>query len=106
MIMIAPESLRTAYLEVTYQAILTSRSLANFALTSNDEAERLIALEQIRDLQDAIHVIVELINDWGRCNEESLRSSFLAAHDKKWSKKTQVYSIKLLDVLDEKLNTA
>lgn len=72
----------SAYLAVVREAILHARSIAH-----KDGAQ-----DQIHDLMDAVHVIPELINHWGRCDEPGLRQ-FLMAYDKKWTKTSDDFSL-------------
>ena len=85
--MIAPEPYRSAYLSVVRDAITLSRLLARRSQCSFWLRFFGRHSEQVADLQDAIHVVVELINEWERCDEKSLREIYLAAYDKKWTGK-------------------
>ncbi|UXY16266.1 hypothetical protein N8I74_04395 [Chitiniphilus purpureus] len=100
--MIAPEPYLTAYLAVVHRAIIASRSLAH---RNQRIFPRRREVAQIADLQDAIHVVVELLNDWARCDETALRADFLAAYDRKWAG-SSACSLSLVKVLEEKLHEA
>ncbi len=98
--MIAPEPYLAAYLEVMRRAIVQTRALALKA--SSLQGEQLaLALEQMADLQDAIHVIAELLNEWEHCDEGALRENFLGGYDRKWINKPAIMPITLLKVFEE-----
>src|SRR5690348_10327613 len=81
--MIAPEPYLSAYLETTRYAVMLTRSLS---LENQRSLRKRISRkrsEQIADLQDAIHVVLELLNKWEQCDEPALRS-YLEAYDRKW----------------------
>ncbi|SMC26322.1 hypothetical protein SAMN02745857_02450 [Andreprevotia lacus DSM 23236] len=102
--MIAPEPYRSAYLAVVHQAILTSRWLA---FRNQRLPQRLFARQHIAHiaaLQDAIHVIVELLNQWERCDEPALRRNHLAAYDSRWVGK-HADAVSLMALLESRLNT-
>lgn len=91
--MIAPEPYLSAYLEVTRRVILHTRSMAwenSRSLTRRVSRKR---AEQMADLQDAVHIVVELLNDWERCDEPALRRNFLEAYDEKWVKTESDFSL-------------
>ncbi|MBE9608886.1 hypothetical protein [Chitinilyticum piscinae] len=75
---------KQAWFKVVQLAVTASRSLAWQGQRAQSEEERLYCLEQIADLQDAIHVIVELLPEWERCDEKALRATFLEAYDQRW----------------------
>ena len=91
--MIAPEPYLTAYLEVSKLAITYTRSIA--LENTNSLRSRLSKKrsEQIADLQDAIHVVLELLNEWERCDEPALRKNYLESYDRKWVKKEDDFSL-------------
>lgn len=90
--MIAPEPFLSAYLQVARQAVLHTRRMS----LENKEsfAKRLSGKRaaQIADLQDAIHVVLELLNDWERCDEPALRA-YLENYDKKWMTNESSFSM-------------
>jgi hypothetical protein len=91
--MIAPEPYLSAYLEVIRTAVIYTRHLA---LGNNKSIWRRISKkqsEQMADLQDAIHVVVELLNEWERCDEVALRENYLRAYDRKWVKQENDFSL-------------
>ncbi|MCX9158604.1 hypothetical protein OPU71_21025 [Niveibacterium sp. 24ML] len=103
--MIAPEPYLSAYLHLVHRAVLVSRQLAR---ASMGLPRRLFAREsiaQVADLQDAIHVVTELLANWEGCHEEKLRSTYLAAFDKKWSANPPL-GLLLLPTLRERLPSA
>lgn len=103
--MIAPEPYLSAYLHVVQRAVLTSRLLAR---ENQGFFNRLFSgrrQEQIADLQDAIHVVLELLPNWERCDEDALRKTYLEAFDTKWHNHPPL-GLRLLPTLLEKLNTA
>jgi len=82
--MITPEPYLSAYLETARRAVLQTRSLG---LENSSSLLKRISRkrsEQIADLQDAIHVILELLNRWEECDEPELRK-FLEAYDRRWA---------------------
>ena len=104
--MIAPEPYLSAYLEVARQAVLMTRSLGlenQYSLRKRISMKR---SEQIADLQDAIHVVLELLNEWERCDEPALRR-FLEAYDEKWAAQEQDFSmLKTFNAMLEKKTKA
>lgn len=82
--MIAPEPYFSAYLKIIELAVSRSRFLSYEA--SNSFAKRLINRnnEEIGDLQDMITVMVELLDEWERCDESGLRCR-IKSFDDKWS---------------------
>ncbi|WP_410499281.1 hypothetical protein [Chitinibacter sp. S2-10] len=100
--MIAPEPYLNAYLLVVHEAVLASRFLASKALHV-DAVERALYLEQIADLQDAIHVVVELLNKWEDCDEPALRKIYLKGFDAKWRNQTQPFPISLMTIFQQGL---
>jgi hypothetical protein len=99
--MVAPEPYLSAYLAVVRWAILETRALAwgNHSLRNRLSRRR---AELMADLQDAIHVIVELIPEWERCDEPALRRNFLLAFDKKWGRQDESKG-SLVAILDRHL---
>lgn len=77
-----PEPVLSCYLEVLRQATIRARALA-WSKGSH---------EQIADLMDAVHVIPELLNNWGRCDEEGLMG-FLKAYDNRWAHSPDDFSL-------------
>ncbi len=100
--MIASEPYLSAYLELMHRVIVQTRALARQAQGLHGEQSDL-ALEQIADLQDAIHVIAERLNEWERCDEVALRENFLGGYDRKWANKPAVMPISLLEVFEQAL---
>ena len=98
----APEPYLSAYLHVVHQAVLVSRTLARQEITPLEGDAARIRLAQIGDLQDAIHVITELLSEWERCDEAALRQDFLAAFDRKWQEQPP-HGLRLIPTLLEKL---
>jgi hypothetical protein len=85
--MLAPDAQFAVYSLVLQQTILTTRKIAKIASASSASSEeKQLALEQIFDLQDAIHIVIECLNQWERCDEQALHATFFAAYDKKWLK--------------------
>jgi len=82
--MIAPEPYLSAYLATCRVAVIHSRYLAleNVHATSEPDSQK--RAQQIADLLDAIHVVLELLNEWERCEEPVLRA-FLERYDDKWA---------------------
>ena len=81
--MIAPEPYLNAYLETARRAVLQTRSLGLENRSSLLKRVSRKRSEQIADLQDAIHVILELLNKWEECDEPGLRK-YLETYDGKW----------------------
>jgi hypothetical protein len=90
---IAPEPYLSAYLEVMCETITFARSLAYENSTSVLNRFKRSRSAQLADLMDAIHIIPELLNEWERCNEPSLRETYLAAYDKKWARGKNTFSM-------------
>lgn len=87
---VAPQPFLTAYLEVVRETISHARSLA---YGGKGQGKNVDVLEQIGDLLDAIHVIPELLDEWERCDEESLRKTYLQTYDKKWVRNETDFSM-------------
>jgi hypothetical protein len=90
--MIAPEPYLSAYLETARRAVLYTRSLGlenQNSLTKRISRKR---SEQIADLQDAIHVVLELLNKWEHCDELALRK-YLESYDVKWAVNEDDFSL-------------
>jgi RNase P protein component len=99
--MVAPEPYLSAYLAVVRWAILETRALA----WGNDHLRNRLSRRRsalMADLQDAIHVIVELIPEWERCDEPALRRNFLQAFDEKWGRREESKG-SLIAILDQHL---
>lgn len=100
--MIAPEPYLSAYLHVVHRAVITSRFLAR---ENRGFLNRLFSgrrQEQIADLQDAIHVVLELLPHWKQCDEAALRETYLEAFDIKWHNNPPL-GLRLVPTLLEKL---
>ena len=89
---IAPDPYLKSYLKVLEKAISQARFYAlksqNKLLKGFDSKHH----ENLADLLDAIHVIPELLNQWSRCNEPSLRN-YLEEFDKKWVRSENDFSL-------------
>lgn len=102
--MIAPEPYLSAYLHVVHRAVITSRFLARQNQGFLNRATSKRWLEQIADLQDAIHVVTEMLQEWERCDEVDLRKTYLEAFDNKWRNDPPL-GLLLVPTLLEKLDT-
>jgi hypothetical protein len=104
--MITPEPYLSAYLEVSKSAITYTRSIAlenTHSLTNRLSKKR---SEQVADLQDAIHVVLELLNEWERCDEPALRKNYLESYDRKWGKNEDDFSLlKIFNMVLRETNT-
>ena len=81
--MIAPEPYLSAYLEVAHAAVVHTRHLALESVKSACALASRERAQQIADLQDAIHVVLELLKEWERCDEPALRT-YLERYDERW----------------------
>ncbi|KAF0812688.1 hypothetical protein IGB42_02980 [Andreprevotia sp. IGB-42] len=84
--MLPSEPYQRGYLAVMHAAIIHTRHIAGACSLSDSPPERMAqCLQQVADLQDAIHVVAELINQWERCDERALRATYLERYDEKWA---------------------
>lgn len=81
---IAPEPYLTAYLYVLEKSTLHSKQLAVLMYNSFSSRFNKKNYKQIIDLNETIHNIPEMLNDWEKCDESKLKLS-LYEYDKRWA---------------------